>query len=81
MRIREPKTTALIFASGKMVLLGFESFQATVSCYLGNKDLFTVMCSQVVMVLQKPGICFSDVIVLITCIHDSILSGVHRCQE
>ena len=41
MRIREPKTTALIFASGKMVLLGFESFEATVSFDLEQNFLYS----------------------------------------
>lgn len=53
MRIREPKTTALIFASGKMVILGFRYVKHfSVCCALTNFIRFPVFEAVVMMHLH-----------------------------
>lgn len=80
MRIREPKTTALIFASGKMVILGFRY----------DSHLFRMLCVVEFHTFSCSRSCRDDALIwhAFSCVVDlscayaiAISSGVHRCKE
>lgn len=76
MRIREPKTTALIFASGKMVLLGF-NYDTPLLRVLWIVEFHMFSCRNDAFIWHA----FSHVIDSWCASTIAIFSGVHRCQE